>query len=93
MSNQRISQIQKEILTRLAHAFVKGTKEVKSTFLNHAVNRMVGKSIHPNNFRVSCRTLEERGLIMRRKEELDWYVNITPEGFSLALGWIHGGES
>nr|WP_152428725.1 hypothetical protein [Vibrio azureus] len=68
-------------------------KEVKSTFLNYAVNRMMGKTVHPNNFRVSCRTLEEHGLIMRRKEELDWYVNITPEGFDLALGWIHGGES
>ena len=33
--------------------------------------------------------LEERGLIMRRKEELDWYVNITPEGFDLALEWIY----
>ncbi|MDH5923207.1 hypothetical protein L8R85_19480 [Vibrio splendidus] len=88
MRNQRLSQIQKEILSCLAKGFVKGVKEGKSTVVNHAVNQILGREIHPNNFRVSCKALEERGLIMRKKVNLDWYINITPEGFDKALEWL-----
>ncbi|WP_045391987.1 hypothetical protein [Vibrio rotiferianus] len=84
----RYSAVQKEILIRLTHAFVRGVKEAKSTVLNQAVNKMMSREVHPNNFRASCETLETRGLIMRRKEEFDWYLNITPEGFEQAVEWI-----
>nr|AKN37490.1 hypothetical protein [Vibrio splendidus] len=53
-----------------------------------AVNQVLGRDIHPNNFRVSCKDLEECGLVMRKKVELDWYINITPEGFDKALTWL-----
>jgi hypothetical protein len=52
MRNQRFSQIQKEILSCLAKGFVKGVKEGKSTVVNHAVNQILGREIHPNNFRL-----------------------------------------
>lgn len=87
-NNHRFSEIQKEILLRLAHAFMRGNKQAKSTVLNAAVNRMLSKEVHPNNFRSSCKTLEDRGLIMRRKVDLDWYINISPQGFEKALEWI-----
>ena len=88
MAEVRISQIQKAVLSCLAKAFTKGVKEGKSTVINQAVNHLLQKDIHPNNFRVSCKTLEERGLIMRRKVDLDWYINITPVGFEMALSWL-----
>lgn len=90
MSNKkhRFSAVQKEILLRLAHAFVRGVKEAKSTVLNQAVNKKMDREVHPNNFRTSCETLESRGLLMRRKEDLDWYLNITPEGFEQAVEWM-----
>ncbi|MEZ8087924.1 hypothetical protein [Vibrio sp. 10N.261.52.A1] len=85
MKNSRLSLIQKEILNCLAKAFVKGVKEGKATVINRAVTQTLNREVHPNNFRVSCKTLEERGLIMRRKVGFDWYINITPEGFDEAL--------
>ena len=88
MKSTRTSQIQKEILSCLAKAFTKGVKEGKSTVINQAVNHLLHRDIHPNNFRVSCKTLEERGLVMRKKVDLDWYINITPEGFEMALSWL-----
>ena len=88
INNHRFSEIQKEILLRLAHAFIRGSKQAKSTVLNAAVNKMLSKDVHPNNFRSSCQTLEDRGLIMRRKVDLDWYINISPQGFEKALEWI-----
>lgn len=88
MTKHRISTVQREILLRLAHGFIRGVREAKSTVLNQAVSRMMDKEIHPNNFRTSCETLESRGLIMRRKEAFDWYLNITPEGFEKAVGWM-----
>ncbi|MDE1315534.1 hypothetical protein MEG05_15860 [Vibrio aestuarianus] len=87
-SNYRFSKVQREILIRLTHAFMRDIKEAKSTVLNQAVNKMLDASIHPNNFRASCKILEERGFIMRKKVEFDWYINITPKGFELALDWI-----
>ncbi|NOI31805.1 hypothetical protein [Vibrio coralliilyticus] len=84
----RFSAVQKEILLRLAHSFVRDIKKAKSTVLNQAVNKMLDKEVHPNNFRASCETLESRGLIMRRKEGFDWYLNITPEGYEQAVEWM-----
>jgi len=84
----RLSQVQKEILLRLRSGVARGILEAKSTSLNHAVNVMLEKKVHPNNFRTSCRALEEQGLIMRRKHELDWYLNITPEGFEMTSTWL-----
>ncbi|CAK2397021.1 MULTISPECIES: hypothetical protein [Vibrio] len=85
MRNQRLSQIQKEILSCLAKGFVKGVKEGKSTVVNHAINQLLRREVPPNNFRVSCEIIEERGLIRRKKVNLDWYINITPEVFDKAL--------
>ncbi|RSD30462.1 hypothetical protein [Vibrio pectenicida] len=87
-NKHRLSQVQKEILLRLRSGFIRGITEAKSTSLNHAVNVMLDKAVHPNNFRLSCRTLENQGLIMRRKYEFDWYLNITPEGFELTNVWL-----
>lgn len=84
----RFSEIQKEILLRLTHAFIRGNKQAKSTVLNAAVNKVLSKDVHPNNFRGSCKTLEQRGFIMRKKVDLDWYINITPKGFEQAMVWI-----
>lgn len=89
MINYRYSAVQKEILVSLAKAFINGVKEAKSTDLNSLVNRNLDKDVHPNNFRLSCKTLEERGLIMRKKEDLDWYLNIAPDGFEKAMEWIN----
>ncbi|MEZ9651018.1 hypothetical protein BCS71_19885 [Vibrio lentus] len=85
MAEVKMSQIQKAMLSCFAKAFTKGVKEDKSTVIDKAVNHLLQKDTHPNNFRVSCKTLEERGLIMRKKVDLDWYINITPERFELAL--------
>ena len=49
MSEVRISQIQKAVLSCLAKAFTKGVKEGKSTVINQAVNHLLQKDIHPNN--------------------------------------------
>ncbi|CAK2195157.1 MarR family transcriptional regulator [Vibrio crassostreae] len=85
----RFSAVQKEILTILTKAFIGGVKEAKSTDVNALVNMNLKKDIHPNNFRTSCKTLEERELIQRRKEEFDWFINIAPDGFEKALEWIN----
>ncbi|MEZ8656763.1 hypothetical protein AB6D60_22635 [Vibrio splendidus] len=87
MKNTRSSRIQKEVLNCLAKGFVKGIKEGKSTVINQAVNQILGREVHSNNFRVSCKALEDKGLIMRKKVELDWFINITPEGFDKVLAW------
>lgn len=84
----RFSQVQKELLIVLAKAFMGGVKKAKSTDLNALVNKNLRKEIHPNNWRVSCQKLEERGLIMRGKEDLDWYIWIAPKGFEQALNWL-----
>ncbi|KJR35931.1 hypothetical protein BOO93_14450 [Vibrio navarrensis] len=84
----RISKVQKEILLRLINGVFNGIQRVKSTHLNAAVNRKLGKTIHPNNFRTSCETLAERGLIVRTKEDFDWHINLTPEGFDKASEWL-----
>ncbi|WP_324287397.1 hypothetical protein [Vibrio cholerae] len=89
MSQYRFGKVQKEILIRLAHGLKLGFKKIKSTMLNEVINKKLGVEIHPNNFRASCDTLEERGLIMRHKEGFDWYLNITPEGFDQAIKWIN----
>ncbi|MEZ9397675.1 hypothetical protein AB4393_18515 [Vibrio splendidus] len=88
MKRARMSQVQKEVLRCLAKAFIKGVKEGKSTVINLAVNQVLGRDIHPNNFRVSCKALEECGLVMRKKVDLDWYINITPDGFDKVLTWL-----
>nr|AKN37126.1 hypothetical protein [Vibrio genomosp. F6]AKN37756.1 hypothetical protein [Vibrio tasmaniensis]AKN39629.1 hypothetical protein [Vibrio tasmaniensis] len=88
MAEVRMSQIQTAVLSCLAKAFTKGVKEGKSTVINQAVNHRLQRYVHPNNFRISCKTLEERRLIMRKKVDLDWYINITPEGFEMALSWL-----
>ena len=88
MADVRISQIQKAVLSCLTKAFTKGVKEGKSTVINQAVNLLLKRDVNPNNFRVSCKTLEERGLIMRKKMDLDWYINITPKGYEMALSWL-----
>ncbi|WP_299144081.1 hypothetical protein [uncultured Vibrio sp.] len=87
----RLSAVQKEILIILTKAFIGGVKEAKSTDVNALVNMNLKKDIHPNNFRTSCKALEERELIhiQRRKEEFDWFINIVPDGFEKALGWIN----
>ncbi|EKA5635958.1 hypothetical protein OKZ62_001862 [Vibrio navarrensis] len=84
----RTSKVQKEILLRLINGVFKGVKRVKSTHLNAFVNRSLGKTIHPNNFRTSCEKLAEQGLIVRLKEDFDWYINLTPEGFDKASEWF-----
>ncbi|HGF7155242.1 TPA: hypothetical protein AB5C39_003389 [Vibrio mimicus] len=89
MSQYRFGKVQKEILIRLAHGLKLGFKKIKSTMLNEVINKKLGVEIHPNNFRVSCDSLEERGLIMRHKESFDWHLNITPEGFDQAIKWIN----
>ncbi|WP_139686186.1 hypothetical protein [Vibrio tasmaniensis] len=61
----------------MAKAFTKGVKEGKPTVINQAVNHLLQRDIHPNNFRVSCKTLEERGLIMRKKVGVDGLVAKT----------------
>lgn len=85
----RFSAVQKEILIILTKAFIGGVKEAKSTDVNALVNMNLKKDIHPNNFRTSCKTLEGRELVQRRKEEFDWFINIAPDGFEKALGWIN----
>lgn len=92
-NQRRLSQVQKQILIRLVHAFHRNIKQPKSTILNHAINTVLDKTIHPNNFRTSCKTLEENGLIMRRKIDLDWYVNITPKGYDVALNLLDCNKS
>ncbi|MBD1559584.1 hypothetical protein HC752_21815 [Vibrio sp. S9_S30] len=89
MAPHRFSDIQKAILIRLAHAMMNGTRHGKSTVLNAAVNKVLEKDIHPNNFRASCKTLESRKLIKRQKVDLDWYIKITPEGYDQAMEWIY----
>ena len=81
----RDSDIQKKILSILFMAFRKDIKQVKSTELNQVVNNRIGRDILPVNFRASCKTLEKRGLIMREKINLDWYVNITPSGLDFVF--------
>ena len=84
MADVRMSQIQKAVLSCLTKAFTKGVKDGKSTVINQAVNLLLKRDVHPNNFRVSCKNFL-RGLIMRKKVDLDWYINITAKGFEMAL--------
>lgn len=84
MADTRLSANQKEILIRLYQGVTKGQMKLKSTFLNAVINKTLEKEVHPNHFRGSCRRLEESGLIMRKKEDLEWYINITPAGFDQA---------
>ena len=86
MINTRTSQIQKEILICWPKRLQRKIKEGKSTVINQAVNLLLKRDVHPNNFRVSCKNFL-RGLIMRKKVDLDWYINITPKGFEIALSW------
>ncbi|MDD1829048.1 hypothetical protein LRP52_43550 [Photobacterium sp. ZSDE20] len=73
----------------MTKGFIGGVREAKSTDVNALVNMNLKKDTHPNNFRTSCKTLEERYLIQRRKEEFAWFINIAPDGFEKALGWIN----
>lgn len=84
----RFSDIQKALLLALVHGFRKGVKSGKSTYLNYVVSKKLEREVHPNNFRESCKRLEERGLIMRRKVKLDWYLNITPDGLEQVVEWM-----
>ncbi|MEI8659439.1 hypothetical protein [Vibrio sp. Hal054] len=86
---RRISKNQKSILLALTNGFIKGRKSIKSTLLNDVINYERDTPIHPNTFRDSCETLELSGLIMRRKERFDWYINITSAGFEQALKWLN----
>ncbi|MDG3034201.1 hypothetical protein P7245_22500 [Vibrio parahaemolyticus] len=86
MKKHRTSKVQKQILKCLVSGLKTGHKDVKSTVLNFAVRRKLTEeakeeiNIHPNHFRASCALLVERGLIMRWKENLDWFICITPDG-------------
>lgn len=72
-----------EILDILLESFAKGQRQPKSTFVNAILNKRLGKTVHANNFRTTCKLLEQRGFLMRKKIELDWYLNITPNGVDL----------
>lgn len=84
MADTRLSANQREILLRLYQGVTKGHIKVKSTFLNAVINKTLEKNVHPNHFRGSCERLEKSGLIMRKKENLEWFINITPAGFEQA---------
>ena len=85
MKTYRDSDVQKEILFGIFAALRKGIKQVKSSELRHAVNKSLGREVHPNNFRPSCLKLEERGLLVRTKIDLDWHLNITPLGLDFVF--------
>lgn len=76
----RTSKLQKTILECLVSGLKNGHLSVKSTVLNAAASHVLGEDVHANNFRASCEKLEERRLIMRKKTDLDWFINITPRG-------------
>lgn len=82
----RTSKIQKQILMCLVSGLKNGHMSVKSTTLNMAVSKQLGAAVHPNNFRNSCKLLQERGLIMRSKQGFDWFINITPKGIDFLEG-------
>lgn len=78
--NHRTSRIQVQILKCLVSGVKKGHIKAKSTLVNDAVCHVLRTEVHPNNFRTSCEKLEDRGLINRKKENYDWFINITPAG-------------
>ncbi|MEZ8028555.1 hypothetical protein [Enterovibrio norvegicus] len=82
---KRNSDIQKQTIQVLAALFVKGFKQVELAELRKVVAKRLDKDIHGNNFRKSCETLEERGLIVREKPHVVWHVKLTAEGFDLAM--------
>ncbi|MEZ9708661.1 hypothetical protein AB4254_08315 [Vibrio breoganii] len=88
-SKYRFSDIQKESLKTLVKALKSGHKEVRSANLNFAINQILERDIHPNNFRPSCKKLVEQGLLMRKRIDYELYVSLTPEGFDKAIKWLN----
>lgn len=78
--NHRTSKVQIQILKCLVSGLTRGHVAAKSTVLNDAVCSKLKTEIHPNNFRTSCEKLEARGLVLRKKKNFDWFINITPDG-------------
>ncbi|BAV81120.1 hypothetical protein [Vibrio phage CKB-S2] len=81
----RISGVQRNILLILAACFVKGIRSIDSVSLRDAVEYKEKAKVDRANFRKSCLTLVDNGLIMRIDTGEEIQINITPEGYEKAL--------
>lgn len=81
----KVSKIQKQVLLVLAACFVKGIKSIDSVSLRELVEMKEKAKLDRSNFRKSCLTMVEHGLIQRREVNEEIQMNITPAGFDMAL--------